>query len=53
MSSASTEWLKKAAFTDELNNTLLLLPPSEVDEDTLVVIHYLKKRVKEISDRHG
>ena len=53
MSGASTEWLKKAAFTDELTNKLLLLPSSEVDEDTLTVIHYLKKRVKEIQDRYG
>lgn len=51
--SASTEWLKKAAFSDELINRLLLLPDSEVDEKTQVVINYLKKRLKEITDTYG
>jgi 3-deoxy-D-manno-octulosonic-acid transferase len=53
MSSASTEWLKKAAFTDELINRLLLIPLSEVDEETKIVIDYLQARVKEIKDKHG
>ena len=53
MSSASTEWLKKAAFTDELINRLLLIPFSEVDEETKIVIDYLQARVKEIKDKHG
>jgi hypothetical protein len=47
--SASTEWLKRAAFLDELNNKLLLLPAELVDEDTLTVIHYFKSRVAEIT----
>ena len=53
MGSASTEWLKKAAFTDELINRLLLIPLSEVDEETKIVIDYLQARVKEIKDKHG
>lgn len=47
--SASTEWLKRAAFLDELNNRLLLLQPDQVDEDTLAVINYLKARVVDIN----
>lgn len=47
--SASTEWFKRAAFLDELNNRLLLLSPEEVDENTLTVINYLKTRVAEIN----
>jgi hypothetical protein len=53
MSNASTEWLKKSAFKDELTNRLLLLPASEVDEETLTVVRYLKKRVEEIERLHG
>lgn len=53
MSSASTEWLKKAAFKDELTNRLLLLPATEVDEDILTIVRYLKKRVEEIEHLHG
>jgi hypothetical protein len=49
----STEWLKKSAFKDELTNRLLLLPASEVDEDTLVVVNYLKSRIKEIERVYG
>ena len=47
--SASTEWFKRAAFLDELNNKLLLLPPDQLDDDTLAVILYLKTRVAEIN----
>ena len=47
--SASTEWFKRAAFSDELNNRLLLLPPDQVDEEMLVVINYFKSRVAEIN----
>jgi len=47
--SASTEWFKRAAFLDELNNRLLLLPPDQVDEETLNVINYLKSRVADIN----
>ena len=45
----STELLKKAAFIDELNNRLLLLPADQVDKETLAVINYLKARVTEIN----
>ena len=47
--SASTEWFKRAAFLDELNNRLLLLPPDQVDEETLTVINYFKSRVADIN----
>ena len=47
--SASTEWLKRAAFLDELNNRLLLLPSDQVDEDTVAVINYLKVRISDIN----
>jgi hypothetical protein len=45
----STELLKKAAFIDELNNRLFLLPADQVDEELLSVINYLKARVAEIN----
>jgi hypothetical protein len=51
--SISTEWLKKSAFSDELTNRLLLLPASEVDEDTLIVVNYLKRRIAEIERTYG
>ena len=49
----STEWLKKAAFKDELINRLLLMPVENVDEETLVVIKYLQTRVSEIEKLYG
>ena len=47
--SASTDWFKRAAFLDELNNKLFLLPPNQLDDDTLVVINYFKSRIDELS----
>lgn len=51
--SVSTEWLKKSAFKDELTNRLLLLPASQVDEEILVIVRYLKKRIAEIDQLYG
>ena len=45
----STELLKKAAFIDELNNRLLLLPADQANEEILSVINYLKVRIDEIN----
>jgi hypothetical protein len=38
----------KSAFQYELINSLETLPASEIDEDTLAVVYYLKKRIKEL-----
>lgn len=46
---SSTDWFKRAAFLDELNNRLLLLSPDQVDEETLIIIDYFKSRVAELS----
>ena len=46
---SSTDWFKRAAFLDELNNRLLLLSPDQVDEEMLIVINYFKSRVEELS----
>lgn len=46
---SSTDWFKRAAFLDELNNKLFLLPPNQLDDDTLVVINYFKSRIDELS----
>lgn len=50
MSSYSSDMLKKATFTDELNNVLneSIVPLDQQDESFLVVREYLLKRVKEI-----
>ena len=39
--------LKKAAFVDELNNTLKI---SKCTDDNDIVIKYLEKRIAEIND---
>lgn len=44
----SVDMLKKSAFQDELTNILELLPVEQVDQETLNVIEYLKRRIKEI-----
>lgn len=44
----SVDMLKKSAFQDELTNILELLPEEQVDQETLNVIEYLKRRIKEI-----
>ena len=46
--SYSIDVLKKSAFQDELTNILELLPVEQVDQETLNVIDYLKRRIKEI-----
>lgn len=46
---SSTDWFKRAAFSDELNNRLLLLSPDQIDEEMLVVINYFKTRVADMS----
>jgi len=50
--SCSTDWLKKAAFNDELINGLLLLPKETLDVKTQIVIDYLKSRVAEIDHKY-
>lgn len=49
----SVDMLKRSAFVDEINNTLISVPVEEQDEDYLVVLGYLKKRIKEIEKHHG
>ena len=46
--SYSIDVLKKSAFQDEITNILELLPVEQVDQETLNVIDYLKRRIKEI-----
>lgn len=48
MLSYSIDVLKKSAFQDELTNVLELLPEEQVDRETLDVIEYLRRRIKEI-----
>ena len=47
----SVDVLKKSAFQDELTNVLELLPVEQVDQETLDVIKYLKRRVKELDEK--
>lgn len=47
---SSKDWFKRAAFSDELNNRLLLLSPDQIDEEMLIVINYFKSRVAELSE---
>ena len=47
----SVDMLKKSAFQDELTNVLELLPEEQVDQETLDVIKYLKRRVKELDEK--
>lgn len=49
----SIDSLRKAVFERELQDNLLLLSPEEVDEETLIVIEYLKKQVAEIKKEYG
>ena len=46
--SYSIDVLKKSVFEDELINTLSLIPVESVDEDTVSVIEYFKRRIKEL-----
>ena len=46
--SYSIDALKKSAFEDELNNVLNLVPSEYLDKDTVSVIEYFKRRIKEL-----
>lgn len=51
----SVDTLKKAAFHDELENVLKVLTieaPDYIDPDIVVVMEYLKKRLKEIDSSY-
>jgi hypothetical protein len=51
----SVDTLKKAAFHDELQNVLKVLEfetPGQIDENVVVVMEYLAKRLKEIESRY-
>jgi hypothetical protein len=45
--------MKKAAFTDELNNLLKLLPENLIEDyDIKVITEYIEKRIKQIDDAY-
>ena len=46
--SYSLDVLKKSVFEDELINILGLIPTESVDEGTVSVIEYFKRRIKEL-----
>jgi hypothetical protein len=48
----SVDYLRKAAFVDELNNCLKTLPLEQMTEEIKLVIQYLEKRIKEIDARY-
>ena len=50
----SVDMLKRAAFTDELNNLRIHQqnPPDPKKDNTAVII-YLEQRLKEIANLHG
>ena len=45
----SVDSMLKSAFQFELINKFNILPPEQIDEDTLTVMEYLKKRISELS----
>ena len=50
-SNYSVDFVKKAAFVDELNNVLKVMEaetPDRVDASIVVIMEYLEKRIKEI-----
>ena len=50
-SNYSVDFIKKAAFVDELNNVLRVLEvefPDQVDETIVTVMTYLESRIKQI-----
>lgn len=49
-SNYSVDMLKKAAFVDELNNFLKLLPLDDHTND--LIIKYFEKRIKEIDSAY-
>jgi len=54
----SVDYMKRAAFVDELNNHLKIKDRTEYKEDALQfyqrqeIIDYFEKRIKEIDDRY-
>jgi len=49
----SSDMMKKAAFTDELNNLLKLLPENLIEDyDIKVITEYIEKRIKQIDDAY-
>ena len=44
----SIDFVKKAAFVDELNNVLKIMPIEEIDQKILTIIEYLEERIDEI-----
>lgn len=48
----SVDYLKRAAFVDELNNCLKVLNEEYVTQEILDVIYYLETRVKEIDKKY-
>ena len=48
----SVDYLKRAAFTDELNNMLRTLPEEEVTPEIIDVMEYLEERIKDIDNRY-
>lgn len=48
----SVDYLKRAAFVDELNNCLKVLNEEYVTQEILDVMRYLETRVKEIDKKY-
>jgi uncharacterized membrane protein len=48
----SIDYLKRAAFVDELNNYLKVLDEDDITPEIQDVIHYLEHRVKEIDKKY-
>lgn len=44
----SIDYLKRAAFNDEIQNVLRIIDVSDQDESICSVIKYLEERIKEI-----
>ena len=54
-SNYSVDFIKKAAFVDELNNVLRVMEvefPNLVDENIVAVMTYLESRIKQIEVDH-
>ena len=54
-SNYSVDFIKKAAFVDELNNVLRVMEvefPDLVDENIVAVMTYLESRIKQIEVDH-
>ena len=48
----SVDYLKRAAFVDELNNCLKVLGGDDITPEIQDVIKYLESRVKEIDNKY-